>query len=463
MNGQAPLVRFSMVAELSPAECRQTNNQASLSSRLTAWACDLPHESYCALVKTIDSGRIVVVGGGAAGYFAAITAAEKNRRARILLLESARQPLYKLRISGGGRCNVTHHCFEPDELLKGYPRGHKELIGPFQLFQPRNTVQWFETRGVRLKTEEDGRMFPTTDDAETVARCLEQAAERAGVEVRLHTRVMGIRRLHGDGEPPRFEVQVKDDAAASGDAVLLATGSSPSGYEIARSLGHSIVAPMPSLFTFRIKDARLAGLSGIAFHDTYLRLNVGGANFAFRGPLLITHWGVSGPAVLKLSAFAARHMFMARYQAEMTVDFLPNLDAERIGVNLHGYREQHPTRAVLANPLFEVPKRYWERLVAAAGIESDRTWAHLTKPQTLELVNQLKTAAFPVTGKGEFKDEFVTAGGIKSKEVDFRTMQSRICPGLYFAGEILDIDGITGGYNFQAAWTTGWLAGTAVA
>jgi predicted Rossmann fold flavoprotein len=280
--------------------------------------------------------------------------------------------------------------------------------------------------------------------------------------VKLASRVKSLRRLHGENEAPQFEIAMKDGSNIRADRVLLATGSSAAGYEMAYALGHTIFAPMPSLFTFKIKDERLAGMAGISFEDAQLDLKVGEVSFDFRGPLLITHWGLSGPAVLKLSAWGARRLFLAKYQADLSVDLLPHLSRETISENLQRYREEHPKRAVAAHPLFEIPKRYWEKLTTAATVEPEQTWAHISRTETAALIDQLKQGQFRVTGKGEFKEEFVTAGGIKLKEVDFRTMQSRICPGLFFAGEILDIDGITGGYNFQAAWSTGWIAGQAL-
>ncbi len=402
--------------------------------------------------------KVAVIGGGAAGYFAAITAAKQFPKAEVVILEATRQPLYKVGISGGGRCNVTHHCFDLDRLLGGYPRGFKELIGPFQRFQPRDTVQWFESRGVRLKAEEDGRMFPVTDDSATIIDCLQRMAAAEKVALRLHVRVTKISRI----DEGAFAFAFKEGQCESFDRVILASGSSPAGYEMAASLGHTIIPPVPSLFTFKIKEPRLAGLSGISFPDVELVLEVGEHPLEQCGPLLITHWGLSGPAVLKLSAWGARLLYGTRYQAALRVNFLPDQRLESIEENLQRYREAHPKRAVAAHPLYDISKRYWERVTAASGIPDELTWSHITRDQTLALIEQLTNARFAITGKGEFKDEFVTAGGVRLKEVDFRTMESRLCKGLFFAGEILDIDGITGGYNFQAAWSTGWVAGMSV-
>lgn len=407
----------------------------------------------------MDKLRVGVIGAGAAGYFAAITCAESFRSARVILLESSRQPLYKVGISGGGRCNVTHNCFEVDRLLLGYPRGHKELIGPFSKFQPRDTVKWFESRGVKLKAEPDGRMFPTTDDSGTIIHCLQNAASKADVRLEQQKRVERIER----SDSGEFIVHFKESAPEHYDRILLATGSSPSGYRIAQSLGHALIAPVPSLFTFKIKDQRLHDLAGLSFDDAVLELQVEGfKSIAWRGPVLITHWGLSGPAVLKLSAWGARHLFACRYQADLVIDFLGDTKPDTLLEQMHEYRAEHPTRSIQAHKFLPIPKRYWERIVNISGIDENQTWSHITKEQLHQVCDELTKAKFRITGKGEFKEEFVTAGGVKLKEVDFRTMESRICRGLFFAGEILDIDGITGGFNFQAAWSTGWVAGKSI-
>lgn len=400
--------------------------------------------------------RIAVVGAGAAGYFAAINCAESPSRPLVTMFESSRQPLYKVEISGGGRCNVTNHCFEVERLLQGYPRGFKELIGPFNQFQPKDTVKWFESRGVRLKSEPDGRMFPTTDSSSTIIECLRAAASRAGVTLIQHCRIESISALPGTG----FQVHAKDESTQEFDRVLLATGSSPSGYKLAASLGHTLIPPVPSLFTFNIKDARLREFAGVSFEDAHLELVFADAkHLKWHGPLLITHWGLSGPAVLKLSAWGARLLYASRYQAELIINFLGGLSTAALLDQFKAYRQGHPTRLIAGNNFLPIPKRYWQRVVERAGVDEALTWSHITSEQQQQIADELTRASFKVMGKGEFKEEFVTAGGVKLREVDFRTMESRLCPGLYFAGEILDIDGITGGYNFQAAWSTGWIAG----
>ena len=354
---------------------------------------------------------------------------------------------------------MTNNCFEVERLLQGYPRGHKELIGPFNRFQPRDTVRWFESRGVKLKAEADGRMFPVTDSSATIIECLESAALRARVELHLHARVDGITKL----DSGRFAVLLKEGPTHEFDRVLLATGSSPSGFKIAQSLGHNIVPPVPSLFTFNIKDVRLREMAGVSFENVELELSFPEEKrLKWSGPLLITHWGLSGPAVLKLSAWGARLLFASRYQAELTINYLGTQSNDEVMSVLKEYRVEHPKRIIVGHNLFPIPRRYWERIVSYAGIDGEQTWSHITREQMQAVADELTRARFHVQGKGEFKEEFVTAGGVKLKEVDFRTMESRLCPGLYFAGEVLDIDGITGGFNFQAAWSTSWIAGTSM-
>lgn len=402
--------------------------------------------------------RIAVVGGGAAGFFGAISAVTHNPSAKITLFEAAQQPLRKVKISGGGRCNVTHHSFEPVELVRGYPRGSKELLGPFFRFGPRETVEWFEKEGVRLKTEEDGRMFPITDKSATVVDCLVSAARKRGIQLRLGAKVKDIAAV-GSGAP-EFEIEPGDGSRERFDRALLATGGSPAGHRFASALGHSIVPTVPSLFTFNVKDPRITGLSGISFEKVLLTLSdENGNRLEQTGPLLITHWGFSGPAVLKLSAWGARILKACNYQATLAVNFLPEQKSEELYRELVAFKEQNGRKRVGSEKLFTIPARYWDRLVFSAGIAEEVTWTNVSKKQMSALVSELSAARFAVSGKGIFKEEFVTAGGVNLKEVDFKTMQSRVCPGLFLAGEILDIDGITGGFNFQSAWTAGWIAG----
>ncbi len=411
--------------------------------------------------KTADA---VVVGGGAAGYFAAITCAEaiegSGRRPRVLILERARKVLQKVKVSGGGRCNVTHDCLDPRRMSSNYPRGHKALIGPLHRFGVADTIGWFEARGVRLKVEPDGRMFPTTDDSQTIIDCLEDAAHEAGVEVRTSTHVERVVALEA-GDPARFEAVLRGGARVRAKNVLLATGGtrSKSGAEIARALGHTLEPAVPSLFTFRIDDERLRGLQGLSVEHT--AVEVLGTSLADSGPLLVTHWGVSGPGVLKVSAWGARELHALGYGFEIEVDWLPGVD---VAGQIQELRARWGKRQVAARSPFDaIPKRLWERLVRAAGIDEGRKWAELPRAQGAALLEQLSRSRFEVTGKSTNKDEFVTCGGVRPDDIDMRTMESRLTPGVHFAGELLDVDGVTGGYNFQNAWTTGYLAGLSMA
>jgi len=398
-----------------------------------------------------------VVGGGAAGFFAAITAAEVG--AAVTLLERGPQFLSKVRISGGGRCNVTHACFEPREFTKRYPRGDKELIGPFHKFQASDTVAWFESRGVELKTEPDGRMFPITDSSQTIIDCLMQAARDAGVELRLNAGVESAERQGGGG----FSLKLTNGESLTCDRLLLATGGCRSVAlgQMAVSLGHTLEPPVPSLFTFQIEAPWLRALAGVSVEQA--EVSVPSAGLRERGPLLATHWGLSGPVILRLSAWGARELSASDYKFPLLVNWLPQLNAEQLAKELQSRRESQGAKLVVNAPIAPLTARLWEALVLAAGLSRESRWASMSRTQHQQLVQQLSRSEFTVSGKSLNKDEFVTCGGVRLSEVNFKTMESRICPGLHFAGELLDIDGITGGFNFQAAWTTGWLAGNALA
>lgn len=401
--------------------------------------------------------QVVVVGGGAAGFFGAIACAEAHPQAAVTLLE-ARQPLSKVRISGGGRCNVTHACFDPALLVQHYPRGGKALRGAFSRFQPRDTVNWFARRGVRLKTEADGRMFPTSDSSETIVDCLLQAARQAGVRLYTGSPVQAIRSWSGG-----FEVQLKSDETLMAQRLLLATGSSSQGYRLAQTLGHDLEPPVPSLFTFNIVDSALRELAGVAVDRAQVRLILPNQKpLEQTGPVLITHWGLSGPALLKLSAWGARLLHDQQYQAQIQINWLPHQNPDLSRQQLLQVKQQQPQKTLASFSPFDLPRRLWQYLVNRCGIPSERRWAELSKQELLNLVAALHQSQHRVSGKGVFKDEFVTCGGVRLAQVDFKTMQSRICPHLYLAGELLDIDGVTGGFNFQSAWTTGWLAGQAM-
>ena len=406
----------------------------------------------------------IVVGGGAAGFFGAIACAEAHPHARVLLLEASHQPLAKVRVSGGGRCNVTHACFDPALLVQYYPRGGRALRGAFSRFQPRDTVAWFQQRGVKLKTEADGRIFPITDDSETIVNCLMQSARQAGVEVLTKAAVVGVARAASQtpqGSPQGFELELKSGEVLPCRRLLLSTGSSLQGYRFAQALGHTVEPPVPSLFTFTIPDPLLRELAGVAVESAQVRLLIPDQKpLEQTGALLITHWGMSGPAVLKLSAWGARMLREQQYRVQIQVNWLPDECLENVQQKLGAVKEKEGKKAIATYcPFPSISRRLWQYLLNRAGIVAETRWADLPKKDLAQLVGELTQGSYSVQGKGAFKDEFVTCGGVRLKDVDFKTMESRLCPGLHFAGEILDIDGVTGGFNFQSAWTTGWLAG----
>lgn len=411
--------------------------------------------------------KVIVVGGGAAGFFAAITCAEAAREAGreidVALIEATAHPLAKVRVSGGGRCNVTHACFDPRELSRRYPRGGRELIGAFHRWQPRDMIGWLAARGVETKTEEDGRMFPVTDDSATIVDCLVKAASDSGVKLRTSLGVRKVENVSSDPDRPKFSVALTDDTFATADRLLLATGGNKSsaGLTIAASFGHTIEPPVPSLFTFHIDDKRLEGLSGVSVENASTA--VGGTKLRENGPLLITHWGLSGPAILKLSAWGARELAGRHYEFPLTVNFVAPRTREGLAKELADVREKNARKQIATWCPLGLPQRFWEKFVEAAGIGPTTQWNAVGNAALSALATQLTQAEFRVVGKSLFKEEFVTCGGVRLSEVDFRTMESRLCRGLHFAGEMLDIDGITGGFNFQSAWTTGRIAGTAMA
>ena len=402
--------------------------------------------------------RIIIIGGGAAGFFAAIAAAEAMPNAKVLILEKTAQFLSKVRISGGGRCNVTHSCFEPRELTKRFPRGERALIAPFHRFQASDTVAWFESRGVKLKVEDDGRMFPASDSSQTIIDCLMTAARRAGVTLRANCGVEQITKIEDE-----FTLTLASGEVLMCDRLLLATGGcrTPALGQLAVELGHTLVPPVPSLFTFHIEADWLRALAGVSVESA--EVSVPDANLRERHSLLVTHWGLSGPAVLRLSAWGARELHERDYRFTLYVNWLPHLNPESLAAELQLRRAAHPAKLVINTPPAPISARLWEALVLASGIARDTRWSALSRHAQHSLVQQLLRTEFKVTGKSLNKDEFVTCGGVRLNEVDFKTMQSRLSSGLFFAGELLDIDGITGGFNFQAAWTTGWIAGNAMA
>ncbi|MDX2287070.1 MAG: NAD(P)/FAD-dependent oxidoreductase [Bacteroidia bacterium] len=399
--------------------------------------------------------RILVIGGGAAGFFGAVRAASLRPDAQVTLLERGKTCLNKVLISGGGRCNLTHACFDPKTLVRAYPRGGRELLGPFHRFGPADTAAWFEAQGVAVKTEADGRMFPQSDRSESVADALMLAAQAAGVQVRTQMPVSGIQPAPAGGW-----LVTAGRETLEADRLLIAAGSSERIWAQLAALGHRIELPVPSLFTFNIRDPRIEGLAGIS--AAAARASLLACGIEAEGPLLITHWGLSGPAILKLSAWGARSLHALGYETEVRISWT-SVQADAVQADLAALRRTEARRLLRSCPLHGLPLRLWERLAEAAGIPADRRCADLGKQEAGALAAQLTAASFPVQGKSTFKEEFVTAGGVALEEVDFRRFGSRLHPGLFLAGEILDIDAITGGYNFQAAWTGGWIAGEAMA
>lgn len=421
------------------------------------------HSRHCAPRQAVYNDRmnskwdVVIAGGGPAGFFAAIRCAELNPQLRVLILEKASQTLGKVLVSGGGRCNVTHACYDPAKLVTFYPRGGNELRGAFSRFQTADTVEWFESRGVKLKTESDGRMFPVTDSSQTIAECLQRSAKKAGVDVQVKTSLLGVEKDSTNG----FRLEVRRDAKVFSihtRKLLVATGSDRKTLDVIRSLGHSVEQPVPSLFTFNIKDQRIDGLAGVSVENVTLKID----NILQNGSLLITHWGLSGPAVLRTSAWGARELHEKNYQAKLMVNWLGDASFDKTLAVLSRNKEwkENARRKASTNPAFsQIPLRLWKQLV---GFIVEKNWADISKAELRKLAEELTAGELMIEGKGQFKEEFVTCGGVTLNEVDFKTMQSRLVPNLFFAGEILNIDGITGGFNFQSAWTTGWLAGNAL-
>ena len=398
---------------------------------------------------------IIIIGGGAAGFFTAINAAEINPNLKIAILERGKDVLTKVKVSGGGRCNVTHAEFLPKELSTNYPRGEKELLGPFHSFMTGDTMQWFEERGIALKIEGDGRIFPVSDDSQSIIDCFLRETDRLKIQVLKSHAVQTFQQKNDF-----WEIKTsKGDFSA--EKMMLATGSNPKMWNLLKKLGHKIIEPVPSLFTFNIKDERIKDLPGIAT-EAVVKINSKKVNLESKGPLLITHWGMSGPGILKLSAWGARDLEKLNYQFEIKVNWLPGTTSEEVLNQLKDLKNKLAKQQVLKNAQFDLPKRLWRNLIVAAGITDGTTWADLNKNQLQNLSAQLTEASFKVNGKSTFKEEFVTAGGVDLKEVNFKTFESKLYKNLFLAGEILNIDAITGGFNFQNAWTGGFLAAQAM-
>ncbi len=416
---------------------------------------------------------VIIVGGGAAGFYAAIQMAELSPELNIAIFERGKTVLSKVKVSGGGRCNVTHGEFSPKELATNYPRGEKELLGPFHKHAPMDVMSFFEERGVPLKIEEDGRVFPKSDSSQSIINCLVGEAERLGVQVLKNSAVKAISKTEEGWQVTTMNKHYQTKK------LMLATGSNPKIWKQLENLGHHIVSPVPSLFTFNINDERLKGIQGIStyasvevmpkktFNTDKKSLNLKSkikedAVLYADGPLLITHWGLSGPAILKLSAWGANLLHDYNYSFRIKVNWLPEYSTESMQAYLKELKEVEAKKTVMRTNVTELPRRLWKRLVEAADIEPDERWADMSKEQLQALAGQLTASSFKVEGKSTFKEEFVTAGGVDLKEINFKTFESKLHPNLYFAGEIINVDAITGGFNFQNAWTGAYIAAQAI-
>ena len=397
---------------------------------------------------------VICVGGGAAGFFTAINIAEKNPKFKVAILERGKEVLTKVRISGGGRCNVTHACFEPNELVKFYPRGEKELKGPFNQFCSGDTIEWFSNHGVELKIEDDGRMFPISDSSQTIIDCFLSEVKRLKIDVLTGQSVQSLFKADDF-----WKIDTQHDKFTA-TKLVLSTGSNPKMWEMIAGLGHCIIEPVPSLFTFNITDKRIKELPGVS---TWATVKVKNTKLEATGPLLVTHWGMSGPAILKLSAWGARILAEKKYQFAISVNWLNDMDLAEAENLLKKYKQEEAKKQISKRAPFDFPNRLWENLVLAAGILVETKWADLSKMQMKNLAEQLTEGTYQVSGKSTFKDEFVTAGGIDLKEVNFKTMQSKLHDTLYFAGEVVNVDAITGGFNFQNAWTSGFIVANSIA
>ena len=403
---------------------------------------------------------LLVVGGGAAGFMAAITAAEAGLQ-RVLVLEATAEPLTKVRLSGGGRCNVTHACWDPGELVGHYPRGQRPLRGPFSRFASGDSVAWFSDRGLDLVEEDDGRMFPQANRSSAVVDCLRTAARRSGVQLITGAPVQSVARDLSGG----FVASCRGGGRFHARRLLLATGGHPSGRRLAAQLGHRLIPPVPSVFSLTLDAPQLQGCAGVAVDDVLLTLEVGGERFRQIGRVLITHWGLSGPATLRLTAFAARTLQASRYRATLNVSWCSGSSHANLLEALQEQRTQAARRTLAASrPLADhLPRRLWLSMLHEVGAAPDQRWADCPARVEQGLLDQLKFCRYPVKGRGPFGEEFVTAGGVDLGEINLATMESRCCPGLHLAGELMDVDGVTGGFNFQHCWTSGWLAGQAAA
>lgn len=397
---------------------------------------------------------IIIIGGGAAGFFAAINIAEQNPHLSVAILERGKEGLQKVKISGGGRCNVTHAEFIPSELVLNYPRGEKELLGPFHSFMTGDTIAWFEERGVELKIEEDGRMFPASNSSQTIIDCFLYEAKKHNVAISYNYSVKSINVRESD-----FSIETSQGIIEC-KKLVVATGSNTKVWKLLENLGHTIVQPVPSLFTFDIKDKRIKDIPGVVAKD--VEVNVIGADLVSEGPLLITHVGMSAPAILKLSAFGAVELAKHNYDFRIEVNFIRKESEDCLEL-LKDFKQELARKTVVNATQFDLPKRLWRQLVLASNINETERWADINKQQLEALSSQLTKATFHVTGKSTFKEEFVTAGGVDLKEVNFKTFESKRIPNMYFAGEVINVDAVTGGFNFQNAWTGAYIVSQSIA
>lgn len=402
------------------------------------------------------SKKVAIIGGGAAGFFTAINAALFHSNLKISIFEKSKQLLGKVKISGGGRCNVTHSCFEPRELIKSYPRGSKELLGPFHVFQPGDMFDWFLQRGVQLKSEEDGRVFPDSDSSQTIIDCFLDESKRLGIAINTGMAMQQIDKL-----PEGWRLVFSNQEEHIFDTVLVASGSSFQVYDILRHIGHTIVSPVPSLFTFNIQDSRISELPGVSSSSSNVKIE--GTKFSAFGPILVTHWGLSGPGILKLSSLAARELAEVGYEFNIRINWDTRFNVNSCLDYIKEWKQEHHKQFVRAYSAIKVPNRLWCGILSNIPRVLDMKWADVSNKQLEQIAEACCASYFSVRGKSTFKDEFVTAGGVALNEVDLRTMESKLFPKLYFAGEVLDIDAVTGGYNFQAAWTTGYIAARGIA
>lgn len=399
----------------------------------------------------------ISLGGGAAGYYGALHFAQLCPLSHCMIIEASSKTLRKVKISGGGRCNLTHSCFEPSKLSSFYPRGQKELISLFHKHGPRETLQWFAQRGVPTKTEEDGRIFPISNKSQSVIDCFEKERKKLQVSLKVEVKIQSIEKT-----PTGFVLSCRSGERYHTKFLLISTGSSTQSWNLLENMGHTVISPVPSLFSFNIEDPRLTDLPGLSFQNVGIQMPVISKNLT-QGPLLITHWGLSGPSILSLSSKHVRSLYEKNYQTQLRINFSGNQSEDEIRKEIENMKSTYSQKNISTHPPQYLPKRYWERLLTIHGITKEAKWMHLSKKHIHKLCEQIHHASFSIEGKTTNKAEFVTSGGISRKEIDFSTMESKIIPKLFFAGEVIDVDGLTGGFNFQHAWSSSRVAATSAA